>query len=162
MVTAAAPLSTIYHFAGDAIAEVWDSERTIRVTLPGGAQVHGVPHTTDVYLKRALSLGYAGPDPSWLMCREHEMAHCYLAELRDLKESPTLRDVAENRAREHIGDHAVPGYQWQEEGEVLALQWYFNSGDRSDDPKGTLSALAWEFDLSAAREEFIRRFRQAN
>ena len=149
-----------YAFRGGTTVEVWDSAETTRVTLPGGAVVMGMPHPTQAYLDHALEVGYGSyRDPRWGLCRDHELTHCWLAEARDLAESPTLRAVAEGKAREHVGDENVPGWQWLEEREVLALQRFWLRGDHNDDPGGVLSALQWELgNLHDARADYKRRF----
>lgn len=149
-----------YPFRGGTVAEVWDSAETVRVTLASGKIVMGAPEPTQDYLEHALRIGYTSfRDPRWALCRDHELTHCWLAEARDLSESPTLRDVANGIAREFVGEESVPDYQWQEEREVLALQRFWLKGDHNDDPGGVLSALQWEIgDLHAARDDYRRRF----
>lgn len=154
---------TRYEFAGGTVADVWEAGKTVRVTLPDGSVVWGVPHLEDSYLQKALAAGYGDwEDPKWGLCREHELTHCWLAEMRDLSESPVLRAVADQQALEHFGEDRsrVPEWQWREEGEVMAWQRFVNSGNHNDDPGGILSAMRDEFGaIYEHREAFLYRFR---
>lgn len=85
------------------------------------------------------------------MCFEHECTHSLLARARNLPHSPVLWDVAHNKPTDRVDFPA----HYQEEAEVLALQRYLNTGDHNDDPKGILSALAFEFSISDFRRQAL-------
>lgn len=149
-----------YDFAGGTYVEVWDNGTTTRIHLASGKKVWGYPHyDSKEYRQKAIECGYGDhPNPCWALCREHELTHCFLAEKRDLRESRTIRAVADGQALEHLG--SAPKWQWIEETEVIAWQKFLNSGDHNNDPGGILSALRDEIgDLYEARQEFIDRFR---
>jgi hypothetical protein len=150
----------VWKLGGNTV-EVWDLARTVRTTLPDGRQVIASPEPTADYRARALKLGYGWhPDPSWAMCREHDAVHVMLALAMDLPTSRTLSDVAVGTALENVGSERVPEYQWVEEGRVLDLQHYLNTGDRhASVSDGALFELAWEIDLPSFRSSALHLMR---
>lgn len=103
--------------------------------------------------------GYVGPGAVERLCFEHEALHTLLARFRDLSVSPVLWDVAHDV--DPYTDPARLAQHHTEESEVLALQRYLNTGDHDDDPRGRLSALAYEFDLEIFRVTALALLRPA-
>ena len=134
---------------------LWYPEQWCCTILPDGVTVYAHPHRNPGYLHAAKDHGYVwAEDPAWEYCREHDALHTLLSVELGLPESPTLRDVSNKIDRAHLGDAAVPGYQWIEEGRTLDLAVYLNTGDKGHSlHSGALFELSWEIDL----EDFRRR-----
>ena len=147
--------------AGRNVIQWNDRTKRIITRLPGGCFVRGVPHPTRRYLDHALLLGYGwAEDPRWELCKEHEALHTLLCVEMDQEESPTMRDVARKRAREHVGEYKVPWYQWIEEGWVLDLQHYLNTNDIGTSKNhGAIYELSWEIDLPDFRRRALQFLR---
>ncbi len=140
--------------AGHNVLVVHDESKWCATALPDMTVVYGRPHRDDLYLARALQHGYGwAPDPAWQLRYEHEALHSCLAAEMGLPDSLTLRDVRRGMALEYVGRDAVPEYQWLEEGRVLDLALYLNTGDESRHLHNELPALSWELDL----RDFRRR-----
>lgn len=146
-------MERITRVIGGNVIRIYPRQKRLISRLANGGNVRAVPHPTKEYLDHALRHGYEwADDPRWQMCFEHEIMHTLYGVELGYAESPTMRDVASRRAREHVGEGNVPWYQWLEEGAVLDLQLYLNSGDigRSEN-WGRIFELSWEMDLPAFR-----------
>lgn len=86
------------------------------ITLSDGKTITAAPQDNDDYRARAEALGYG--DDTERMSREHEVCHALLCQWIGLRESPTLRGVADGQYWPHWRD---------EEAAVLALQKLLNT-----------------------------------
>lgn len=147
---------------GDNVVEVWESTTTVRTRLPCGLTILAAPERTPEYLERALSLGYGWhSDPAWAMCREHDAVHLLLGDAMGLPTSRTLEDVAHGLSLEAVGASAVPEHQWLEEGRVMDLQLYLNTGDASRSyGGGAIYELSSEIDLPSFRRRALTLLRE--
>ena len=142
---------------GKNVVRVWEGAHTVQTILPDGRTLNAAPERTPEYLERALSLGYGWhPDPAWRLCVEHDPLHLLLAVEMGLETSRTLSDVADGLSLERVGRENVPDYHWTEEGRILDLQLYLNTGDASRTTGcGSIYELSWEIDLPAFRERAL-------
>lgn len=112
----------VYRFPHDVIVEVWPDERHLRTTFGDGTCVPAQPHDNAAYLSTAIGCGYETSDPCWDLCRDHELAHTWLAHaLRD-EHSLTLWLIAHGATRVALSHPAVG----REERDVLAYQTRLN------------------------------------
>ena len=127
--------------------EEWPSRRYLRTVFLDGTFCHAAPHDTDDYRATAAALGY-GAD-TWAMCREHEMAHVFLAERLHDAVSATLYAVAND------AEDAMPlDLRQAEESLVLDFQRLCNGVDPRCHPTRF-------FVIAPLVAEFVARVRRA-
>jgi hypothetical protein len=93
-----------------------EAARYIETRFRDGAKVGSTPNRDEHSLRLAEDLGYG--NDTWMMSKDHEMAHTWLAHLAGLPWSETFWRVAHPDAEGSAGDEQVA----EEEALVLEFQ----------------------------------------
>jgi hypothetical protein len=134
---------------GSAEVEIHPTEPYLETRFPDGLTVPAAPQDTGAYRRTAADCGYTGPDATWNLCREHEIAHSFLDTLAGDPWSWVLYAVAR-------GLEIPPAELAREEAQVLAWQRYVTTGEGQDalwwldDPAPEQARELWAAILASA------------
>ena len=104
-----------YVFAGCRVF-VDEEARYVEIRMDDGTKVGATPNRDATSLRIAHELGYG--DDTWVMSRDHELSHTWLAHLEGRPFSPTMWRLAHPESSDVIGDVEVA----EEEARVLEFQ----------------------------------------
>ena len=93
-----------------------EDARYVESRMEDGAKVGATANTDEWSLATAAELGYG--EDTWLMSRDHELSHTWLAHLAGLPWSPTMWRLAHPDSSDVADDVAVA----EEEARVLEFQ----------------------------------------
>ena len=93
-----------------------EDARYVESQMEDGTKVGATPNRDDHSLAIAAALGYG--DDTWLMSRDHELSHAWLAHVAGHPWSPTMWRLAHPHSAEVADDVAVA----EEEARVLEFQ----------------------------------------
>ncbi len=93
-----------------------EGARYVESLLEDGTKVGATPNRDDESLRLCAELGYG--DDTWVMSRDHELSHTWLAHLEDRPWSPTMWRLAHPDSSEVASDVEVAA----EEARVLRFQ----------------------------------------